>query len=191
MALIHSMYVKNNHFMNYFIVCFRWDKCLKTFNFQNSNVSWGRAADITFMTFGRFGFTFGLSLVMYIIIVIIIHFVWSELMRNSWDMFFFVLGVRFLVMSGHGVLIHRILGSSFWTPLARLTYSAYLYHPFVIQSTLLSTRNLIHFSVWHFLLLNSLAFYFVSYLIAYISWIVVEGPTRSLERLLTRTFRVM
>jgi len=51
---------------------------------------------------------------------------WKGCSRNVW-----ILGFSFLILPlllGYGLLVRKFLSASFWTPLARLSFSVYLIH---------------------------------------------------------------
>ncbi|XP_046843105.1 nose resistant to fluoxetine protein 6-like [Xenia sp. Carnegie-2017] len=83
---------------------------------------------------------------------------------------------------GYGGIIQRFLSASFWVPLARLTYCAYLVHPIVLTYMFNSSKVVLFYSV------QTIAFNFVaavtaSYLCAYILAVVIEFPCQNLEKL--------
>lgn len=84
---------------------------------------------------------------------------------------------------GYGSLVNKILSASYWIPLSRLTYSAYLVHPLVVGSYFGSFKHTIEYSDKNF------AFYFVSvvvmsYASAFVLAVCVEFPTMRLEDVL-------
>lgn len=84
---------------------------------------------------------------------------------------------------GYGSLVNKFLSASYWIPLSRLTYSAYLMHPIVLIVYFGSTRNTTEYSDMLF------AFYFVSvvvmsYAAAFVLAVCVEFPMMQLESVL-------
>lgn len=84
---------------------------------------------------------------------------------------------------GYGSLVNKILSASYWIPLSRLTYSAYLVHPIVLGVYFGSFRNTAEYTDMFF------AFYFVavvvmSYASAYVLAVCVEFPFMQLESVL-------
>ncbi|CAH1248349.1 Hypp8112 [Branchiostoma lanceolatum] len=83
---------------------------------------------------------------------------------------------------GYGGVVNTVLSWTFWMPLSRLTYSAYLIHPIVMfvtyhtaESTLhLSTLNVIHYFLGHMML---------SYGLAVLVFVTVESPTMNLLKI--------
>lgn len=84
---------------------------------------------------------------------------------------------------GYGSLVNKFLSASYWIPLSRLTYSAYLLHPIVLAVYFGSFQHTTEYSDKNF------AFYYVavvvmSYAAAFILAIGVEFPTMQLENVL-------
>ncbi|XP_029182927.2 nose resistant to fluoxetine protein 6-like [Acropora millepora] len=84
---------------------------------------------------------------------------------------------------GYGSLVNKFLSASYWIPLSRLTYSAYLMHPIVLIVYFGSTHNTTEYSDMLF------AFYFVSvvvmsYAAAFVLAVCVEFPMMQLESVL-------
>lgn len=84
---------------------------------------------------------------------------------------------------GFGGLVDKILSASFWIPLSRLTYTAYLVHPIVLFVFFGSFETVLAYSDIH------LGFYFaggvtISYGVAFIVSVCVEVPTLQLEKLI-------
>jgi len=84
---------------------------------------------------------------------------------------------------GYGSLVNKLLSASFWIPLSRLTYSAYLLHPIVLGAYFGSFQHTVEYTDKLF------AFYFVSvvvmsYASAFVLAVCVEFPTMQLENVL-------
>ncbi|KAL9976327.1 hypothetical protein ACROYT_G013617 [Oculina patagonica] len=84
---------------------------------------------------------------------------------------------------GYGSLVNKFLSASYWIPLSRLTYSAYLLHPIVLGSYFGSFKQTVEYSDKNF------GFYFVSvvvmsYAAAFVLAVCVEFPTMQLENVL-------
>ncbi|XP_071482122.1 O-acyltransferase like protein-like [Diadema antillarum] len=103
--------------------------------------------------------------------------------RLAWSIA--VAWIIFACVRGYGGFFNVLLGWSFWIPLGRLTYGAYLVHPIVIITTVLNSNTLVYLSN------ESIAYFFLgnlvlSYAAALILSVLVEGPTMGLEKALLR-----
>jgi peptidoglycan/LPS O-acetylase OafA/YrhL len=110
------------------------------------------ARTILWNTFGRPGFACGLALMMHVLYM------------------------------GHGFFINKILSWDAWSPVARLTYSAYLWHPVVMQVILSNFKTLVHYDYWT-VACYFLAFSLGSYIVALGSFLLIERPIMNLESL--------
>ncbi|CAH3041576.1 unnamed protein product, partial [Pocillopora meandrina] len=98
------------------------------------------------------------------------HFVWG--LALAW--------VIYACNKGYGSLVNKFLSASYWIPLSRLTYGAYLLHAIVLIVYFGSLQHTTEYSD------KNLAFYYVdvvamSYAAAFILAIGVEFPTMQLE----------
>ena len=89
--------------------------------------------------------------------------------------------------NGYGLLVNSFLSMKLWIPLARMTFCAYLIHPWVIVVVYGQLQSPIHYTD------SSLACYFVSfvvtsYAVAAVLCIVVEFPLGTIEMLVFRLF---
>ncbi|KAL6077437.1 Nose resistant to fluoxetine protein 6 [Balamuthia mandrillaris] len=113
--------------------------------------SWNLAQNVFYATFSRVAWTVALCILTYVCAV------------------------------GRGGALNWALGHYIWTPMARLTYCAYLIHPIII---VVYAGNLTR--PFHYSLLN-LAYLYVanmlSYLLAYFFFLLLERPLMNLERL--------
>lgn len=109
--------------------------------------------------------------------------VWGGLSRTA-----FSIGVAWVIFAcstGNGGLINSFLSWSFWTPMARLTFGAYLLHPVVITLFLQAKMVPFHWSdieMTYFFLANSVMSYFAAFCLS----LLVEGPTMGLEKVFLR-----
>ena len=70
------------------------------------------------------------------------------------------------------------LAAPAWTPFARLTFGAYLFHPVAIKWFAGTATSTYHFSIHH--VLSDAAFNAVcAFACAAVTWLVVERPTMS------------
>ncbi|KAJ8021728.1 Nose resistant to fluoxetine protein 6 [Holothuria leucospilota] len=91
--------------------------------------------------------------------------------------------VAFACTTGHGGLINSFLSWSFWTPMARLTYCAYLLHPIVIALYSYTKQIPFHWTVienTYMFLANAVMSYFAAFCLS----LLVEGPTMGLEKVI-------
>ncbi|XP_071482113.1 O-acyltransferase like protein-like [Diadema antillarum] len=103
--------------------------------------------------------------------------------RLAWSIA--VAWIIFACIRGYGGFFNVLLGWSFWIPLGRLTYCAYLVHPIVIFNAVLNADTLFHLSdefIAYFFLGNLV----LSYTAALILSLLVEGPLMGLEKALLR-----
>ena len=89
--------------------------------------------------------------------------------------------------NGYGWFVNSFLSMKLWTPLARMTFCAYLVHPWVIVVVYGQVQSPIHYTD------SSLACYFVSfvvisYAVAAVLCVVVEFPLGTMEMLVFRLF---
>ncbi|XP_033105100.1 nose resistant to fluoxetine protein 6-like isoform X2 [Anneissia japonica] len=93
--------------------------------------------------------------------------------------------VSFACITGYGGPINTLLSWSFWIPLSRINYCAYLLHPIIMMVFQYSLPNLIYFSDFlliYFFLGNLV----LSYSAAFILSICVEAPFMALEKLILK-----
>lgn len=105
--------------------------------------------------------------------------VWGGVCRALFSMG--VAWVAFACSTGYGGLINSFLSWSFWTPMARLTYCAYLLHPIVIFEFLRTKKISYHWTfpeVVYFTFANIV----VSYVCALGLSLLVESPTVGIEK---------
>jgi peptidoglycan/LPS O-acetylase OafA/YrhL len=106
---------------------------------------------------------------------------WNVFARPLWTVCIGVL--VHLYSTGHGLLFSNILGAHLWTPLARLTYSAYLYHPVVMFSVYFSMKDFIHYDAMT-MTIYTIAFGVIAYLVAFGSFLLIERPLVNLEKMI-------
>jgi len=120
-------------------------------NFPNSLNTWSQAANTAFISFSRFSWTIGLA----------------------------AITISFSYANGGG-FAKDFLSASFWVPLARLTYSAYIIHPIWITIwSLLATRT--YYFSWIGLMESTVWNVAVSYFFALLSYLFLEKPLMNLE----------
>lgn len=113
--------------------------------------------------------------------------IYNSLSRTAWSIA--VAWMIFACLSGFGGRINRILCSKVWIPLSRLSYSAYLIHPVIIEGYCYALYRPIHFQI-DTLLLYYFGFFVSSYLAAFLVSMTFESPMMALEKLLlTRFFK--
>jgi len=88
-----------------------------------------------------------------------------------------------MLYTGYGQLINSILSFYAWDVAARLTYSAYLYHPIIISITYFNSTQFFHYDTMN-VAVHFLAFTIAAYFVAGISFLLVERPMMNLEKLL-------
>ena len=93
-------------------------------------------------------------------------------------------GLLWICISGNGGIINSILSAHIFTPFSRLTYSAYLVHPWVIWVYFGTRRERIDTNVMEFIYIflhNIIIAYFVAFLFA----LLIEVPIFKIQKLLT------
>ncbi|XP_022092124.1 nose resistant to fluoxetine protein 6-like [Acanthaster planci] len=105
---------------------------------------------------------------------------YGTLSRYAWGVA--LAWVTFACKYGYGGWINNFLSWTFWVPLARLTYSAYLFHPIVLMTFYLNFGTPIYESRY------LMAYFFagnllLSYVIALFVALAVEYPFAALEKL--------
>ncbi|XP_041453975.1 nose resistant to fluoxetine protein 6-like [Lytechinus variegatus] len=106
--------------------------------------------------------------------------VYEMLSRFAWGVF--LAWVVFACREGYGGWVNDILSWSFWLPLSRMTYSAYLLHPIIIFIFLGNTKNTMMASLW--LQPTYFVGYFVmSYGAAMVMAMFIEFPFANLEKI--------
>nr|XP_054751083.1 O-acyltransferase like protein-like [Lytechinus pictus] len=95
--------------------------------------------------------------------------------------------IIFASLHGYGGPVGALLEWSFWIPLARLSYCAFLIHPVVMYSVLLTQQTLFHFTyvTIAYLYVGNAVFSFVA---ALILSLLVEGPFMGLEKVMFGKF---
>ena len=84
---------------------------------------------------------------------------------------------------GYGGLINRFLSLSFWIPLSRLSYNAYLLHPFLLIVIFGSERKATNYQDYN-LLVYSVGMVVLSYGASAVISVFVEFPIGNLEQIL-------
>ncbi|XP_022094565.1 nose resistant to fluoxetine protein 6-like [Acanthaster planci] len=113
----------------------------------------------------------------------------ANIVYGSISRFVWALALAWLVFAckyGYGGWINSFLSWSVWVPLARVTFSAYMFHPIVIEVFYGNFASPFHFSVY------LMAFYFaglvsVSYFVAILVALAIEYPFANLEKVLLPT----
>ena len=107
--------------------------------------------------------------------------IYTTFSRSSWG-----LGLALLVFAchtGYGSTINTFLSMKIWTPLSRMTFSAYLVHPVVITVLFRQMQKTIHLTDLTMATLI-VGFVVISYAVAGVVCVMVEFPLGSVEMLL-------
>ncbi|XP_071955720.1 nose resistant to fluoxetine protein 6-like [Antedon mediterranea] len=91
--------------------------------------------------------------------------------------------VAFACVTGYGGPVNSLLSWSFWIPLSRINYCAYLLHPIIMFVFYYSLPNMIYFTdllLVYFFIGNIV----LSYAAAFILSVSIEAPFMALEKLL-------
>ncbi|XP_072034489.1 O-acyltransferase like protein-like [Amphiura filiformis] len=90
--------------------------------------------------------------------------------------------VAFACIKGYGGPVNTILSWPIWTPLARLTFAAYLVHPLVQFVYVWSLPTAVP-PTPAFMTYHVIAFIFVSYAVALVFSLAIEAPLMGLEKI--------
>ncbi|KAL6045273.1 Nose resistant to fluoxetine protein 6 [Balamuthia mandrillaris] len=88
--------------------------------------------------------------------------------------------LTFLCASGEGGVMNWLLSREFWTPLARLTYCAYLVHPILMVVHNGSATRPLHLSALDAIYMF-LGNFVLSYALAYLFFLLLERPLMNIE----------
>ncbi|EDV25543.1 uncharacterized protein TRIADDRAFT_55740 [Trichoplax adhaerens] len=91
--------------------------------------------------------------------------------------------VVYVCQNGYGVFANTVLSWKFWIPLGRLTFTAYLLHPIVLQVFYSGYRSGLYFSTELIVYLFA-SMVTLSYLAAYGVSVCVEYPFANLEKII-------
>jgi len=83
---------------------------------------------------------------------------------------------------GHFSVLRRFLGAHFWTPLARLTYSTYLFHPIIMFIVWFSHKQSVAFDPFSYSVMY-IGFMFVGFSTAAVMFLALERPMVNMEKL--------
>lgn len=122
--------------------------------YQNPPAKWDTAENTIFLTFSRPVFTLGLATQAHLIMT-----------------------------SRSAISLKDVLSHPAWTPFARLTFGAYLYHPIIMFSNYFASYRPIEFTA-PFIFTNWLSFTVLSFFTSFISFMLIERPTENLEGVL-------
>lgn len=84
---------------------------------------------------------------------------------------------------GHGYLLRKVFEWEIWGIMARVTFSAYLYHPILMSISLFGGTVFFHYTPVA-VAFRWLGFVLGAYILALISFLLVERPVMSLEKFL-------
>lgn len=120
---------------------------------------WSTAKRVAYLTLSRPSFTIGLA--------------------NAFHL---------IMTSQSSVSFKSALSHPIWTPFARLTFGAYLYHPMIIFMNYFSKTRPIDMD-GSVILMNWISFSFLSYLASLISFLIIEKPTENLEQIFSKKMK--
>jgi peptidoglycan/LPS O-acetylase OafA/YrhL len=115
-----------------------------------------------------------------------VHIMYQSLSRQCW-----AIAIGWLVFAcstNHGGLVNKILSWSYWTIVARLSYSAYLIHTIIIQVQVYNRLSTIHYQTS--LIFNSFISQTIVTLLASIFVvIIVETPCQVFEKQIKKHYK--
>jgi len=123
--------------------------------YTNNNDGWSLTENLFYLTLSHSGFIFGLAILSY------------------------------FMLNQYANLIRYLLSFHIWTPLARLTFGAYLIHPIIMSSAYLSTRHALNWDIWT-VVVNFSGFTLISYAVSLVFWLILEKPLANLEKEIMR-----
>eukprot|EP01114_Cavostelium_apophysatum_P014516 TRINITY_DN3789_c0_g1_i2.p1 TRINITY_DN3789_c0_g1~~TRINITY_DN3789_c0_g1_i2.p1 ORF type:complete len:632 (-),score=80.71 TRINITY_DN3789_c0_g1_i2:19-1914(-) len=121
--------------------------------YAHNGVGWNRAQNLLYLTFGRFAFSVGLAIMMH------------------------------LCYTGNGLFINSFLSMRIFDVTARLSYSAYLYHPIIMGVVYMGGNQLFYYSAVN-ITVHYFGFTVLSLLAACLSYLLIERPMMGLEKFL-------
>lgn len=95
-------------------------------------------------------------------------------------------GVLMWLFAGGGGSVRRALSHPCWTPLARLTYNAYLVHIVLIEIVYYRAPAPTYFSPWRYTL-DALVFVVLAYVTSFMLFMVCEKPMMNVVAMLMRS----
>jgi peptidoglycan/LPS O-acetylase OafA/YrhL len=122
--------------------------------YQYQAKPWSNAANAAFLTLSRPCFTLGLAIMAHLVMT-----------------------------SRASVSIKHAMSHPLWTPLARLTFGAYLYHPIIMYSYYFSSTRPLDMT-GTLIFQNWIFFTILSFLASFVSFLLIERPTENLEGIL-------
>ncbi|XP_017055215.1 nose resistant to fluoxetine protein 6 [Drosophila ficusphila] len=90
--------------------------------------------------------------------------------------------VVFACLKGYGSLANSFLSSPLWQPISKLSYSAYIWHVFILEVNHRRVRSVSYFSNYDAMLSFWSCFGF-TLLMSYVFYVILEAPLEALERL--------
>ncbi|XP_067946999.1 nose resistant to fluoxetine protein 6-like [Watersipora subatra] len=106
---------------------------------------------------------------------------YESLCKNAWAL---ALGwIIFASNTGCGGFIGDALSWGGWAPLSRLTYAAYLIHPFILDLNYKNRRNLIYVGN-DALIFDDIAFVTITYMASFLLHLIIEAPMLGIEKII-------
>ena len=127
--------------------------------YQSPPKKWNTAENTIFLTFSRPVFTLGLAIMAHLVMT-----------------------------SRSAISLKDVLSHPAWTPFARLTFGAYLYHPIIMFGFYFSSYRPIEFT-GAMIFQNWLSFTALSFLASLVSFLLIERPTENLEGVLIEVLK--
>jgi len=88
-----------------------------------------------------------------------------------------------MTYTGYGYFVYSVLSFSPFDVLARLTYSAYLYHPIIMGIFYFNSTEFFYYSTTG-VAIHFLGFSVLAFTAATISFLIIERPMMNLEKML-------
>ena len=149
---------KRNVYLNYIVFAIMWilSAVFLTSTLYGLYPQWNghiptKAENVVYIMFSKFTWGLGLAL-----LIIICHY-------------------------GYGGLVNTFLSMSFWIPLSRISYNAYLLHPFIMVVIYGSQQKVIHYQDYT-LVVYAIGLTVLSYGAAAVVSVFVEFPVGNLEQ---------
>jgi len=130
---------------------------------------------VTYLCFSRVAFALGVAMLLYVHTHTHTHTHFQPeliLIISTFSHTFYI---------GHGYLVRKVFEWHIWSVLARLTFSAYLYHPILMSVVFFGSTTFFHYSAPN-VTLYWFGFVIASFVVSSFSFLLIERPLMNLEK---------
>ncbi|KAJ8020291.1 Nose resistant to fluoxetine protein 6 [Holothuria leucospilota] len=92
--------------------------------------------------------------------------------------------ITYACITGNGGFVDTFLSLKIWLPLAKLSYAAYLFHPIVMEHWIYTSKTEFHWTA-HNAIYMFFSFFAVTYIVSFVSSLLVEIPFTKMTKILT------